>query len=98
MKKKHFIFLILLILLVPSVEAKTVVSCGESTDIPAFLVDAVRFGFKLIKYAVPVLIILIGSIDFVKAATSSDADMLKKAWKGFSKRLVAGVLVFLLII
>lgn len=43
----------------------------------------------------PILLILFGSLDFAKATVSADQTALRKAWKNFSKRLVATLLLFL---
>ena len=53
-------------------------------------------GFMAFFYILgPILLILFGSLDFAKATVSAEQDALKKAWKNFSKRLVATLLLFL---
>ncbi len=53
-------------------------------------------GFMIFFYIVaPILLIFFGSLDFTKAMVSSDQESLKKAWKNFSKRLAATILLFL---
>lgn len=52
--------------------------------------------FTLIKFAAPILVIVLSSMDYIKAITSHDAEGLKKANTKFIKRLVIGVLIFLL--
>lgn len=53
-------------------------------------------GFTLIKFAAPILVIVLSSMDYIKAIVSHDAEDLKKANGKFTKRLVIGVLIFLL--
>lgn len=48
----------------------------------------------IIKIVVPVLLVIFGSIDFVKAMTSQKEEEIKKGQQTFIKRLIAGVLVF----
>ena len=47
-----------------------------------------------VRVAVPILIILLGSIDFAKATVAGKEDEMKKAQKDFIIRMVAGVAVF----
>lgn len=63
----------------------------------------VKKGLKLVgslilvaKIVIPILLIIMGSIDFGKAAITSDSDALSKATKKFATRIGAGVAVFLL--
>lgn len=51
----------------------------------------------IIKIAVPIVLIIFGSIDFLKAVSASKEDEIKKGQQTFIKRLIAGVLVFLII-
>ena len=50
--------------------------------------------FSYIMIAVPVILIIIGSIDFVKAVISQKDDEMKKAQNMFIKRLIVGVIIF----
>lgn len=49
-----------------------------------------------IKIAVPIIIIVMGSLDFGKAFISSDEDSMKKAQKKFIMRLIIGMVIFFL--
>jgi large-conductance mechanosensitive channel len=44
----------------------------------------------------PILVIVLGGLDFAKASLQSDEDAIKKAGINFGKRLIAAVLLFLL--
>ena len=81
-----------------SVFAASLVQCGDVNNIPSKLPYFVWLAFTLIKYITPVLIIVLGSLDFFKAITANDSDMLAKTFKVFGKRLIAGVVVFLVFI
>ena len=51
----------------------------------------------VLKIAVPVLLVIFGSIDFLKAVTASKEDEIKKGQQTFIKRLIDAVLVFFII-
>lgn len=67
-------------------------SNGEYNSLYYALQDA----FNVIKFAAPILVVVLSTIDYVKAITSHDAEGLKKANEKFIKRLVIGILIFLL--
>ena len=48
-----------------------------------------------VRVIVPIMVLFLGVLDFVKAMAASNEDQMKKAQKRFVIRLVAGVLVFL---
>ncbi len=61
--------------------------------------NAVLFIGKLVRvaiWAVPLIIIVLGMVDFTKAITSSDEKALGKATEVLIKRIVAGLSVFLI--
>ena len=49
-----------------------------------------------VRIIVPILIILLGTIDFAKAVLAGKEDNMKKAQSTFIKRLIAGLAVFLI--
>jgi len=51
---------------------------------------------KFIQIIVPIILIVMGSIDFVKATMGGKDDEIKKCQSTFIKRLIAAVLVFLI--
>ena len=66
--------------------------CGLSARIIAFIYNILKW----VKYITPVLVIILGILDFVKALAAQDDDAMKKAQGKFVKRLIAAVLLFLL--
>ena len=58
--------------------------------------DVIDTVLTLIQIAVPLLIVLFGSIDFAKAVMSSDEKAIKTAQKTLLNRVIAGVVVFLM--
>ncbi len=64
--------------------------------------DLTEFGefmntlYLIIRIATPILVILLSSIDYIKAIASSNADDLKKTNKRTIKRIVIGLIIFFL--
>lgn len=50
--------------------------------------------FRIIQIAIPIIIILMGSIDLVKAVVAQKDDEMKKAQSILIKRLIYGVIIF----
>lgn len=50
--------------------------------------------YTIIKFLVPILIIIMGSIDFLKAVMAQQDDQMKKAQSAFLQKVIAGALVF----
>lgn len=60
------------------------------------LYHVMQDGFTLIKFAAPILVIILSSMDYIRAIVSHDAEDLKKANGKFVKRLAIGAIIFLL--
>lgn len=74
------------------------IDCGElfgSKNDPKSISYLVNEILKYPKYIVPGLIILLGTLDFLKAVLAGKEDEMKKAQSTFIKRLIIGVAVFL---
>jgi len=69
------------------------VSCA---DVEKF-VPVVQFLISLIQYGVPVVIIILGSLDLFKAVVASKEDEIKAAQKLLIKRVIYGVVIFFLV-
>lgn len=97
LKRKKILFVISLLLLIPSIVfaagENVYVDCG-GTSIPGPIATIVRAIFLLLQILVPVGIIVMGSLDFVKAVIAGDADKIRKNQKKFISRLITGALVF----
>ena len=50
--------------------------------------------FDIIMIVIPIILILMGTIDFIKAVISHKDDEMKKAQNTFIKRIIIGVAVF----
>lgn len=55
----------------------------------------VRFVLTIIQWIVPIILIVLGTIDLVKAVVAGKEDDIKKNQKALFKRILAGVIVFL---
>lgn len=56
----------------------------------------VQFILKVIQWVAPVILIVIGSIDMVKAIIAGKEDEIKKHQQTLIKRLIAAVIIFLI--
>lgn len=75
------------------------VSCGEIiTKMNSFIPELTHLAILIIKIGTPVILIILGMIDMFKAMTAQKEDEIKKAQSLFIKRLIAGVLVYLVFI
>ena len=72
------------------------VSCGYGliTDMPRMVPKVIHIIYLFIQIAVPLLILIFGSIDFLKAVIASKEDEIKKGQQIFIRRLITGIIVF----
>ena len=69
-------------------------NCTEIFDQEAQ--DLIKRIFNIICIAVPILLIVLGSVDFGNAVLSSDQEAMQKAVKRFSTRCIVAVAIFFL--
>ena len=69
------------------------ISCAELFD--QELINLINEVLAYPRIIVPIIIVVLGSLDFFKAVTAGKEDEMKKAQKKFIKRLVMGIAVFL---
>ena len=102
MKRKYFKYLLITLILsmpvtlVSAIEKK---SCGYSNsnylkEFPAKFPKLTSNAFFILEVAVPVLIIVLGTIDLIKAVTAGKEDEIKKAQGVIVKRIITGAIVF----
>ena len=60
------------------------------------LVNAIQTVLNIIRWAIPIVLIILGSIDMFKGMTSGDDKEAEKAKKTFIRRLVYAVVAFLI--
>lgn len=68
-----------------------VAACGMSDRIIRWLANIVKW----VKYIAPVLVIILGILDFIKAFASGNDDEMKKVKARFVKRLISAALLFI---
>lgn len=66
--------------------------CSISDDIVSMIYNVLKWA----KYIVPVLVIILSILDFIKAIAAQNDDEMKKAQGKFVKRLIVAALLFLL--
>jgi len=60
------------------------------------LVGAIKFVFTLIQWAIPLVLIVLGTVDMFKAMSSGDEKKTKEAKDTFIRRLIYAVVAFLI--
>ena len=100
MKNKKMMLFCLLIMFIPiiNVSAVTKVSCGNVSGIAAKIPELTSFCITMIQIAVPVVLVIVGSLDFFKAITSQKEDEMKKSQHIFMKRLILAAIIFFVIV
>lgn len=79
------------------------VSCGRSgssaliKNIPSILPKITSSIYNTVMVVVPVALILLGIVDLVKGIMSQKEDEIKKGRESLVKRLITGVIVFLIV-
>lgn len=72
------------------------VNCG-GVAFPTGVVDVVHMLILLLQIVVPIIVIILGSIDFAKATSGKNQDDILKKQKLFIKRLIAAGATFLIV-
>ncbi len=70
-------------------------SCGW---LPEGTIKFIAKLIEIIRNLTPVILIIMGSIDFTKAVMSQDDSKIKKAQGAFIKKLIAGIAIFFVIV
>lgn len=68
--------------------------CKSGSEM-AMVFGLVKFILRVICIVVPVVMILLGTIDLFKAVTAGKDEEIKKRQKALITRLIAGIIVFL---
>lgn len=77
-----------------------ITSCGNKLleGIPTVLPNVISIIYNVIQIAVPVVLVIMGSLDLMKGITAGKEDEMKKGQQMFIKRLISAVLIFLVFI
>ena len=65
--------------------------------IPSRIVNVAYMIITILKFGVPVLLIIFGMLDLGKAVIASKEDEIKKGQQTFIKRIIAAVIVFFVV-
>ena len=76
---------------------KKKITCGNVT-MPYVVAQITSLIILVIQIVVPLLIIILGMLDLGKAVVAQKEDEIKKGWQTFFKRLLIGMIVFLVIV
>lgn len=74
------------------------VSCGNIRNIPVIIPNIVSTLVNVLNVAVPVILVIFGVIDLVKAVMSGKEDEIKKGQQSLIKRIITGACIFLIVI
>lgn len=69
------------------------VACN-GTDIPYGVVYMVHNVVNVIKIGIPIVLIILGMIDFLKAVIASDEKQMKDSTSTFIRRIISAILIF----
>ena len=102
MKKKMFLIFVLslALLYVPSVFAENIKGCADvmpNAMIDIKIANTVHTVILLIQIAVPVILVIFGMLDLLKAITGAKEDEIKKGQQMLIKRIITAVIVFFVI-
>lgn len=74
----------------------TISSCEDLFKDADDLLDLIKSGITIVKIAIPLILIVMGTMDFAQAIFSSNEDGIKKAQGKFTKRVIMAVVIFLI--
>lgn len=66
-------------------------------DVPASIPEITSFAVNLLKIATPIILIIVGIIQIIKAVSSTNEDEIKKAQGGLIKKVIIAVMIFMVI-
>ena len=75
---------------------RTYKSCGNGLldEIPPTVIDITKLVYNVIQVFVPVVLVMYGSVDLVKAVVAGKEDDIKKNQKTFVKRILSALIIF----
>ena len=73
------------------------ITCGDVT-IPYVFAQITSIIILVIQILAPTIIIILGMIDLSKSVISQKEEEIKKGWQTFVKRLLTGIMIFIVII
>lgn len=77
-----------------STEGAKIESCADALG--SVGVGALKFVYNIIRIGVPIILLVLGTLDFAQAIFAQDESGIKKAQGKFVKRLIIAVVIFLI--
>ena len=74
------------------------VSCGKIGKFNRKIPEITSWIINIAQVLVPVILVIMGSIDFVKALSSQKEDEIKKGQQFFIKRLIVAIIIFFVVV
>lgn len=74
------------------------VYCGNITGIPKKVPELSSYVISIIQIAVPIILVILGSIDLFKGITAQKEDEIKKGQQTLIKRLITAALIFFVVV
>lgn len=75
-------------------DGPTIVTFDGCANMPK-TTELLRQVYSLIRYLIPVLIIILSLVDFIKVVSTGDDKDYKTAWNKFIKRIIVGIVILL---
>ena len=72
--------------------------CPGVEGIPIRIINLVSTIITIMKFAIPLLLIIFGMLDLGKAVIASKEDEIKKGQQMFIKRIVTAIIVFFVVV
>ena len=95
----YLIIVLILLINIDVVSAATVkVTCGNITGIPKKIPILISDIIKIVQVVVPIILIIMGSLDLFKGITAQKEDEMKKGQQLFIKRLILGAIIFFVVV
>lgn len=93
LKNKNILIIsVLTLIILLTIEPVHAASCNGLLTQGAY--DMIQDAINIIRLIVPILLLVLGSVDFGSVVLSDDKDGLKKATGKFVKRCIAAVAIF----
>lgn len=73
-------------------------SCGSMDPFNRKIPEITSWIVTVIQIIVPVILVIMGMIDFVKSIASQKDDEIKRGRQVFIKRLISGVIIFFIVV
>ena len=71
---------------------------GRLTQIPKKVPELTSTAVTIIQIAIPIILVILGSLDLFKGITAGKEDEMKKGQQLFVKRLITGAMIFFIVV